>query len=176
MISKKYFWALRAITWKARGRSIGLPSYIGPPLYVGGEKNIHIGKRVRIWPNLRIEALNGAVIVIEDDVVIGQNCHITAGVDLFIRRGCVFIGHNVITNIHHSALEHDIHPCERSMTTEMLDLGERLLVGFGAVILPGSGIAAGSTVGANAVVSRLQCNQASVIAGIPARVIKELID
>ena len=170
----KIAWGLRALCWKMLGRSVGLPTYIGAPLYVGGASRIVIGKRVRIWPGLRIESINGARIFIEDDVVIGQNCHITAGEDLYIRRGTVLIGNNVVTNIIHPTIPTLECPIDRPILINPLILGERLLVGYGAVILAGNSICSGSTIGANAVVSRIVTTGASVIAGVPARVCRAL--
>ena len=169
---RKYLWALNAIGLRVRGMKMQFPAYVGPTLYIRNRRQIELGKRVRIWPGLRIEAYNGAKITIEDDVAIGAFCHITAAEDLVIGARSVYAGWNLITNINHSLENLEEHSLDRPWEISSVRLGERLFVGQGAKILPGSTIGSGSAIGANAVVSRLTAPENSVIAGVPARVLR----
>lgn len=155
-----------------RGMKMKFPSYVGPTLYVRNHKQIELGKRVRIWPGLRIEVYNDATITIEDDVALGAFCHITAAEDLVIGARSVFAGWNLITNINHSLENPEDHSLDRPWEIASVHLGERLFVGQGAKVLPGSSLADGVAVGANAVVSRLHAPENSVVAGVPAKVIR----
>jgi len=169
---RKFLWALNAVGLRLRGTKIRFPSYVGPTLYIRNRRQIELGKRVRIWPGLRIEVYNDAKITIEDDVALGPFCHITAHEDLVIGARSVYAGWNLITNINHSLEDLEKHSLDRPWEVSPVHLGERLFVGQGAKILPGSSLRAGTAVGANAVVSRLDAPENAVVAGVPARVIR----
>ena len=82
--------------------------------------------------------------------------HTDMGFPLIIGPDCV-IGHNVI-----------LHGCT---------IGERALIGMGAVVLNGARIGAGSLVGAGALVTEgKEFPERSLIVGSPARVIRSLDD
>jgi len=169
---RKYLWALNAVGLRLRGMKMQFPTYVGPTLYIRNRRQIELGKRVRIWPGLRIEAYNGAKITIEDDVALGAFCHITAAEDLVIGARSVYAGWNLITNINHSLENLEEHCLNRPWEISPVHLGQRLFVGQGAKILPGSSLGDGTAVGANAVVSRLDAPPNAVVAGVPARVIR----
>lgn len=169
---RKYLWALNAFGLRLRGIKMQFPTYIGPTLYVRNHRQIELGRRVRIWPGLRIEVYNNAKVTIEDDVALGAFCHITAAEDLVIGACSVYAGWNLITNINHSLENLEDHSLDRPWEISSVHLGERLFVGQGAKILPGSSLGNGTAVGANAVVSRLEAPENSVVAGVPARVIR----
>lgn len=171
-IDRKYLWALNALGLRMRGVKMGFPTYVGPTLYLKGRRQIELGNRVRIWPGLRLEVYNGAKVTIEDDVALGAYCHITAAEDLVIGAKSVFAGWNLITNINHSLDNLEAHSLDRPWEISSVHLGERLFVGQGAKILPGSNLGSGTAVGANAVVSRLTAPENAVVAGVPARVIR----
>lgn len=75
----KYVWAIRAILYKPFFKQIGSLTYIGKPLFIEGCKNISIGKRTRIFPDVRIEAIGDGQVVIGNNCAIEQNVHLTSG-------------------------------------------------------------------------------------------------
>jgi acetyltransferase-like isoleucine patch superfamily enzyme len=170
--NRKLLWAINAQILKLRGLEIGSSVYIGPTLFLSDLSKIKIGNKVRIWPGLRIETYNGAIVTIEDDVALGPYCHITAAEDITIRASSVFVGWNTVTNITHTLDCLELHPLKRPWHTSSVNLGELLFVGQGARILPGTSLGSSSAVGANAVVTNLNAPPKSVVAGIPARVIR----
>lgn len=171
-LDRKVLWALNAQLLRFRGLKMGSSVYIGPTLYFNDLKKVKIGSRVRIWPGLRIESYNNAIITIEDGVALGPYFHITAAEDITIRSNSLFIGWNTVTNITHSLENLELHSLERPWSVSSVDLGERLFVGQGARILPGTSLGEATAVGANSVVSRLDAPAKSVVAGVPARVIR----
>lgn len=173
---RKILWAANALGLRLRGMQIQFPSMIGPTTFILGRRNIRIGKRVRIWPGLRVEVFDGAVLTIEDNVVIGAYCHISIATDLTIGRGSNFTGANVITNITHTLQDMRLPSHDRPWKVEPVTLGERLFVGHGAKILPGSKLADGCVIGANAVVANLDAPENAVISGIPGRVRRIIIE
>ena len=169
-IDRRYLWALNALGLRLRGVRMGFPCYIGPTLFLYNRRQMKLGKRVRIWPGLRLEVHNGATVTIEDGVALGPFCHITAAADLTIGADSLFSGFNLITNVNHTLEEPEKHPLDRPWEIAPVTLGKRLFVGQGARILPGSSLGDQCAVGANAVVSRLQAPDNAIISGIPARV------
>src|ERR1700675_3123052 len=82
--------------------------------------------------------------------------HTDMGFPLTIGADCV-IGHNVI-----------LHGCT---------IGERVLIGMGAIVLNGARIGAGSLVGAGALITEgKEFPEKSLIVGAPARVMRTLDD
>ena len=75
----KFLWGMRAILYKPFFGKFKFPSYIGRPCFIEGCKKIEIGKGVRIFPGIRMEAIGNGKITIGDNTAIEQNVHITSG-------------------------------------------------------------------------------------------------
>lgn len=168
----RILWGLRALVYKIIFASFKFPSYLGKPIYVGGGKNISIGKRVRIFPGLRIETHNGGSITIEENVAIGQNVHITSSdKNLTISRGSVILANTFITNIDHIYEIIDKPILDQPYKISHTFIGENCFIGIGVAIQAGTTLGKQCVVGANSVV-RGSFMDYSVIAGVPAKVIK----
>jgi carbonic anhydrase/acetyltransferase-like protein (isoleucine patch superfamily) len=116
--------------------------------------NITIGSEVGIWFGAVIRADKDR-IVIGDRSNIQDNCvvHTTTGHP-------VIVGNNV--SVGHGAI---LHGCT---------IGNRVLVGMGAIVLNGATIGDGSVIGAGAVVTEgMNVPPGSVIVGIPGKIIKQ---
>ena len=100
---QKFFWVLNALYLKIWLRKIGFPSYIGPTLSIKGGKNISFGNKVRIFAGLRIECHKKGEIIFENDISVGQNCHIiSSNIPLIIGSHTTLSGNVFITNIDHN--------------------------------------------------------------------------
>lgn len=75
----KCIWGIRAILNKPFFAHIGNLTYIGKPCFIEGRRNISIGDCVRIFPGVRMEAIDDGKIQIGDSTAIEQNVHITSG-------------------------------------------------------------------------------------------------
>lgn len=170
VMMRKMLWAANAVGLRILGTPIQFPGFVGPTTAIIGRRNIRIGKRVRIWPGLRVEVFDGATLTIEDNVVIGANCHITIAADLTIGEGSNFTGANVITNITHALTDMHLPSIDRPWEIAPVYLGKRLFVGHGAKILPGTSLGDGCVLGANAVVANLDAPGNAVITGIPGKI------
>lgn len=142
-------------------------------------QSVHIGAGSRVWQFSVV--LAGAVIgencninahcFIENDVVLGDNVTVKAGVYLWdgLRvEDNVFIGPNAtFTNDRYprSKVYPDSFPVTR--------LCRGASIGAGAVVLPGLTIGEGAMVGAGAVVTR-SVPAHTLVAGNPARVVRRL--
>ena len=169
----KYLWAIRAIFYKLSFSHVGKLSYIGKPLYITGAKKKSVGDKVRIYPGIRMEALDGGEICIGNNLAIEQNVHIISG------KSILNIGDNttISANAFISNVDHEYKNIEKSVMEQPLlfketQIGKSCFIGYGAVILPGTKLGNHCIVGANAVVRGTYPDNC-VIAGNPARIIRK---
>lgn len=173
----KISWAIRALIYKPFTGKMGLPSYFGKPIFISDLRKMIFGKRVRIFPHARIEAIDNGSIIIEDNVYIGQNCHITSsGSPLIIRKGSAVMANVCITNIDHMYVDMEKPILEQGYSLRETILGEQCFVGYGAVIQAGVKLGNHVIVGANAVVMRGIYPNNCVLVGSPARIKKRYVD
>ena len=168
----KIFWIIRGLVYKPFFGKFSFPSYIGKPIYINNFKKIFIGKRVRIFPNSRIECIGkDAKIIIHDNVSIGHNLHLTAFSTLEISKNCTISSNVLITDNQHTYLEIGDHIMNQKSVIKKTFIGENCFIGTGAVIDAGTILGKQCIVGANAVVSGLYPDYC-VIVGAPGRIVK----
>lgn len=128
------------------GTLIDKSTTIFPPFYTNFGHFISLGKNVFI--NHACSFLDIGGIVIEDDVMIGPRVNITSET-------------------------HPLEPADRKvLIPKKVFIRRNAWIGAGATILPGVTVGENAVVAAGAVVSRdVPAN--SVVAGIPAKVVKE---
>ena len=168
----KIFWIIRGLVYKPFFGKFSFPSYIGKPIYINNFKKIFIGKRVRIFPNSRIECLSeDAKIIIHDNVSIGHNLHLTAFSTLEISKNCTISSNVLITDNQHTYLEIGDHIMNQKSIIKKTFIGKNCFIGTGAVIDAGTILGKQCIVGANSVVSGLYPDYC-VIVGAPGRIVK----
>lgn len=167
----KVFWIIRAIFNKPFFGQLKLPSYLGRPVYIKGASNIFIGRKVRIFPNIRLETHFEGKIVIKDNVGIAQNVHITAMGDLEIGEGSTILANVYITDIKHCYTEIGKPILDQPLIYESTKIGSNCFVGMGACIQAGTVLGNQCIVGANSVVKG-NFPDNCVLAGVPAKIIK----
>jgi acetyltransferase-like isoleucine patch superfamily enzyme len=170
MISK-FIWAIRAILYKPFFGKIGFPGYIGSPIFLKGIRNIFIGRRVRIFPNIRLETHGEGKIHIEDNVAIAQNVHITSASYLLIGASTTILANVFITNIDHDYQEIGVHIMEQKYLVKETSIGENCYIGMGSCIQAGTVLGKQCIVGANSVVRGVFPDYC-VIVGAPAKIVK----
>jgi len=133
----------------------------GGALFVAGNAtvtgNVTIGRDVGIWFGAVVRADKDR-IVIGDRSNIQDNCvvHTSIGFPVILGND-VSVGHGAI-----------LHGCT---------IGDRVLVGMGAIILNGAKIGGGSVIGAGAVVTEgMDVPERSVVVGVPGKIIKQASD
>lgn len=167
----KAAWAIRAIFYKIFFAEFGFPGYIGRPIFLMGTRKMHVGSKVRIFPGMRAEVHGSGSLHLDDNISIGQNFHVIAGNDLRIGSGCLISGDVFITDIDHSYENPDKPVFDQPDAVKKTWIGDNCFLGIGVRIQAGTSLGNGCIVGANSVV-RGTFPDHSVIAGIPARIIK----
>lgn len=139
----------------------GLKPVIDPSAFVHPQAtvtgNVFIGKEVYIGPGAAIRGDWGK-IVIEDGCNVQENCtiHMFPGTTVYLRKGA-HIGHGAV-----------IHGAE---------VGENSLVGMNAVLMDRAVIGKECIIGALTFVKgEMQIPSRSLVAGNPAKIIKEVSD
>lgn len=129
------------------GMDVDETFWLLPPFYTDFGKNIRVGKNVFI--NHACTFMDRGGITIEDDVLVGPKV-------------------NLIT------INHPLDPSERQSTISTpIVIKKNVWIGVGATVMPGVTIGENSVVSAAAVVTK-DVPPNTVVAGIPAKVIKTL--
>ena len=169
----KYVWAVRGLISKISFKHFGNMSYLGKPLYIEGKRKISIGNRTRIFPGLRMEALNNGSIVIGSNTVIEQNVHIISMDSELVIGDDVTLAPNVfITNVNHNYQDIEKSVMDQGYNIKKTIIGKGCFIGYGAAIQAGTILGKHCVVGSNSVVKGSFPDNC-VIAGVPARIIKQ---
>ncbi|MBB6372537.1 DapH/DapD/GlmU-related protein [Chryseobacterium shigense] len=169
----KIFWIIRYILYSVFFKKAGFPGYLGRPIIILGMNKISIGKRVRIYPNARLEVHGkDAALIIEDNVGISQNVHITAGGILVIKKSATILANTYVTDIDHEYEDVNVPVLQQEMSIKKTEIGENCFIGMGVAIQAGTILGKHCIVGSNSVV-RGTFPDYCVIAGIPAKIIKK---
>ncbi len=121
---------------------------------------------VRFFPNLTI----GNNVSMED------SCHIGCVDSISIGSGTMIASKVFITDHFHGNISQEdlaMSPRNRALSHKPVRIGENVWIGDGACIMPGVVLGNNVIVGANAVVTHSFADRC-VIAGVPARLIKQL--
>lgn len=169
----KLFWIFRGLLYAPFFGKFSIPSYIGKPILILGMNKIFIGKRVRIYPNARMEVHGkNSKLIIKENVGIAQNVHITTGANLIIGKSTTILANVFITDIDHSYEELGVPILDQRNIIKKTLIGENCFIGIGAAIQAGTILGNHCIVGANSVV-RGHFPDYSVIVGAPAKIIKQ---
>ena len=173
MHPSKYFWAIRAIVYKPFFHSIGKLTYIGKPCFIEGARRISIGKRTRIFPGVRMEAIGRGRIIIGNNCAIEQNVHITSmNSDLVIGDNVTIAANTFITNLDHEYKDINKSVMDQVHILSETRIGEGCFLGYGVAIQAGTILGNHCIVGTNAVVKGHYPDYC-VLVGCPAKLIKQ---
>jgi len=169
-----------------RGRRfahMGVGSCIAfPPGAVFGEQYISIGERTMVGPYVSLaagfapgEALPGTVISIGDRCTIGRGVSIVGRHRIVIEDDVTTAPNIYITDHNHGYNELGIPIGRQWLSEEPVRIGAGSWLGTGVVVLPGADIGRHVAVASNAVVRGVVPDN-SVVAGVPARVVRRYVD
>jgi len=181
---KKFIMGVRWYSLKRNFKFVGGNSFIETPAIIKNPKYITIGKNCRIHSRIRLDAYDefqgdrfNPQITIGDNVIINNDCHIGC-IDKITICNNVLIASKVYISDHFhgtiSADQTEIPPAKRKLYNKgPINIHENVWIGEGVVIMPNVTIGRNSIVGANSVVTH-SVPENSVVAGVPARIIKKL--
>lgn len=183
-LSKTYF----SLFYRGKFQKCGSLN-LARPFFMAGFSYITIGKNFKAGPGLRLEAVNSYDgQVFEPELVIGDNVRVNDYVHISCTNKVV-IGNNVLMaskifiSDHNHGYYDDGHkaeqesplvpPAKRQLTGDSsVIIEENVWLGEFVTVLPGAHIGKGTVVAANTVV-RGEIPPYSIIAGVPAKVVKK---
>lgn len=173
-----FFFSISGLRFRAIGRFAK----------IYGHEFIKLGEQVRMGDFCWIEAVSTyggkrytPSLSIGSGTAISDLTHISCIEKISVGNDCligskVYIGDHSHGNLVMDGAERSTPPVKRALgAAAPIEIGERVWIGDGAVILAGSRIAKESIIGANSVV-RLKVDRPALIAGVPARVIRYFRD
>lgn len=160
--------------------SFGESSRIQRPItLITNKKHIFVGKNVFIRKFARIEPIIqwhdkkfNPKIEIEDNVHIEQNLHLICGEKVFIGSSTLISSFVFITDVNHVFDNISLSVIQQGLAVVPTIIEKNCFIGTGVKIMAGVHIGEHSVIGANAVVTH-DIPPYSVVAGIPAKVIKK---
>ena len=168
-ISRKvYYNVYLRLRW--HGCTLGKNSFIKPDVKMTNRKNIKLGCRSYISHGCKIANDNGK-IALGDLSHLAPNVVVNAyNADVTIGNGSA-IGPNV-SLIAHSNSYVEGEPIIGTVLSERIEIGDNVLIGANAVILPGVRIGDNSIVGAGSVVTK-EVKDNEIVVGNPAKILKK---
>lgn len=173
LLSVKLFWFIRGLIYKLFFGKFGNYSYIGKPTLIINPKKFYIGNKVRIFPSARLEAHSNFPVIIEDNVSIGHNLHLSAYNKIIIGSGTTIASNVLIMSLIHSVEEKDIPYMDQPIKGKNTVIGKNCLIGSNSCIMAGVKLGDQCIVASNTVVTK-SFDSHQVIAGNPAKVLKKL--
>lgn len=176
---RRRFYQVKVRLWYAFVlKKCGKNNVIFKPVFITPEF-ISLGDSVIIGYHARIEGVNkyeGAVyspqIIIDDNVTIEQNVHITFANSIVIGRDTAIAANVTITDIDHPYTDIHTPPEKQPIKVDSVVIGSSCKIYNNVVLLPGVRLGNHNIIGANSVVVAGQYPDYCVIAGSPARIIK----
>lgn len=149
------------------------------PTFINNPQNIVIGDNVIIRDGLRLETVYSShyrvpELIIGNNTNIEQNVHIICHSKIKIGANVSITGNCCIVDVTHpfEDVNSNVKIGSRILDEDSyVEIGEGSFIGFGSTILPNVRIGKYVVVGANSVVTK-DVEDYSVVAGMPARVIK----
>jgi len=154
-----------------------------PQTVVFGEERIEIGAGTTIGPLASISAGMPSQIGLRGDpvITIGDRCSLGKGIGIVgherIEIGDdIWTGHYVyVTDQNHGYEDVELPIGVQMWKNEPVSIGDGSGLGHGAIVLPGSRLGRHVVVAAGAVVAGLHADDNTVIAGVPARVVRRYV-
>jgi acetyltransferase-like isoleucine patch superfamily enzyme len=164
--------------------SFGDGSMIGfPQTVLFGEGRIAIGRGTTVGPLASISAgmPSQAGMRGEPIITIGDRCTLGKGIGIVAHERVeigddIWTGHYVyVTDQNHGYEDVELPIGVQMWKNEPVSIGDGSWLGHGAIVLPGSRLGRHVVVAAGAVVAGLHADDNTVIAGVPARVVRRYV-
>ena len=131
---------------------------------------MRVDKPFTIYAGSYVRVIEGGSLILRGKGFINENVQITCGDTIEIGEGC-FIGRDVVIR------SYDAHQIKKEGYTVSapIHIGNHVWIGQGATILKGVTIGDGAVIAAGAIVTK-DVPARCIAAGVPARIVEEVID
>ena len=176
-IVRGWCWLVGLVLFHWRFQRVGRRFILYKPLLLSGLDCVVVGDGVTIRNGLRLEVIRAhgrtPSVHIGNRVNIEQNVHVVCHSKILIGDDVTVTGNCAIVDVTHPFGEELQGKIGDRILDEdsFVEIGNNSFIGYGAVILPNVRLGDGCVVGANSVVTQ-SFPARSVIAGVPARLIK----
>lgn len=171
---------LVSIIWhRPRFAAFGAGSFIIAPLVILNPRYISIGRNVRVRNGLRLEAIDSLRrphLEIGDNCNIEQDVHIVCSGEVLIGRDCSITARCAIVDTSHpfEGIGDAKIGDQLNQKAAFVHIGDGCFLGIGAVIQPNVRLGRRCIVGSNAVVRPGDYPDGSVLAGVPAKIVRRI--
>jgi acetyltransferase-like isoleucine patch superfamily enzyme len=164
-------WLWLKLRWRGRLRTDGL-CFVCPRVKfeIGRSASVTLGRWSWIGHGTKIRAHEGEVLIGAKSVL-GQECTISAFQHVSIGRECIIADRVMLIDFDHGVVEVERPIRLQGIYKRDVNVGHNVWMGYGACVLRGATVGHNSIVGTSAVVTT-DVPENSVVAGIPARVIR----
>jgi len=178
IVNNRLFSGKRSIPFKHFGKNSFIPrqAIIKNPQYISIGDNFHslLNLRIEAWDSYQEQHFKPE-IVIGNDVCLNTDVHIGCINKVHIGNGVLMASRIYISDHSHGEITKEallLPPVQRPLVSKgPVIIEDNVWLGEGVCIMPGVTVGKNAIVGANAVVTR-DVPPNSVVAGIPARVIR----
>lgn len=137
-----------------------------------GTSVINIGNNVRIDRGVRILAANNSKIEINEGVRIGLYSVFNGGDSITVKEKSLISGFVYLQTSMHGYADKNQNIQNQGYLHQPITIEKDAWLGTHVVVLPGVTIGSGAVVGSNAVVTK-SVNELTIVAGVPAKILKE---
>lgn len=149
-------------------------------LFLGGDngffqsykQHICLGEKVRLGKFTRLDAGYQGKIIVHSDVLIDDNCFITAQKQIEIGNHVQVSAYSFITDFNHNFSKREVPINLQGCTSAPVVIEDDVWIGAHCIILPGVRIGKGAVIGAGSVVTK-SVKPYMIAVGNPAREIKK---
>lgn len=171
---------MRQLFLKRKFHTYDRSSVIKWPVSLTNGAKIDVGGGNLILSNAQLEAIDsweGKVLnpsfVIGSGIYIGQNFHGVCANHLHICDNVTISDNVFISDCEHAYQKRGVHVLKQELLVSETVIGENSFIGFGAVIQAGAKLGRQCIVGSNSVVMKGNYPDCCVLAGAPARIVKQ---
>jgi acetyltransferase-like isoleucine patch superfamily enzyme len=165
-------WLWLKLRFRGRLRTDGL-SFVcsGVKFEIGRHATVRLGRWSWIGDGCKVRAHEGEVSIGAKSVL-GQECTISAFQHVSIGRECIIADRVMMIDFDHGVVEVERPIREQGIYKRNVEVGHNVWIGYGACLLRGVTVGDNAIIGTSSVVT-CDVPADSVVAGIPARVIRE---
>ena len=148
--------------------------YLGNSSFLNLLGEIRVGKNVNIGSSVKINVAKGGVLVIGDNVHIGDFCQIEVEKLLSIEDNATLSDNVFVADVTHAIPVVEGAGLRKKIITQSVTIGTGSWIGRNTTVNPGISVGARNVIASNSVVTKTMLEEDFLIGGQPACIIKSL--